>query len=57
MDLHLLFILLIWIIVGGVVIYLIRLLPLPSPWDQIAMAIVALIFLLILVNRFLMPLI
>jgi hypothetical protein len=47
---------LIWIlvclIIFAIVIYIIKLLPIPQPWLNIAIAIVALIFLLILLAQF-----
>jgi hypothetical protein len=49
--------LLIWILVlclvFGVVFYVIQLLPLPPPFHQIALAIVALIFVLIIISMLL----
>jgi len=49
--------LLIWalvlVLVFGVVFYVIQLLPLPAPWGNIAIAIVALIFVLILISALL----
>ena len=44
--------LLVALIVFGIIIYIIRLLPLPQPWLNIAIAIVALIFLLVLLAQF-----
>lgn len=45
--------LLVFLLVISVVIYIIRLLPLPQPWANIAVAIVALIALLILIEELL----
>lgn len=42
--------LLVFIVVIGIVFYILSLLPLPAPWLNIARAIVALIVLLILLN-------
>lgn len=49
--------LLIWLLVlclvFGVIVWVIQMIPLPSPFAQIAMAIVALIFILVLVSMLL----
>lgn len=44
--------LLVAILVFGIVVYIIRLLPIPQPWLNVAIAIVALIFLLLLLAQF-----
>ena len=49
--------LLVWILVlvlvFGVVIYVVQLLPLPAPFGQIALAVVALIFVLLIISMLL----
>lgn len=45
--------LLVLILVFGVIVYVIRLIPLPDPWRTIAMVVVGLIFILILLNMLL----
>jgi len=45
--------LLVLVLVFGVVIYVVQLLPLPHPFGQIALAVVALIFVLIIVSMLL----
>ena len=44
--------LLVAIVIFAIVIYIVRLLPIPQPWMNIVIAIVALIFLLILLAQF-----
>lgn len=41
---------LILLLIFGVIIYIVGLIPLPAPWQQIAYAIVALIFILVLLK-------
>jgi len=45
--------LLVLVLVFGVVIYVVQLLPLPAPFGQIALAVVALIFVLLIISMLL----
>jgi hypothetical protein len=45
--------LLVLVLVFGVVLYVVQLLPLPAPFGQIALAVVALIFVLLIISMLL----
>jgi hypothetical protein len=47
--------LLVLVLIFGLIVYAVRMLPLPAPWNQVALVVVALIFILLLLNAF-MPL-
>jgi len=42
--------LLVLVLVFGLIIYLVRMLPLEAPWNQIAVVVVVVIFILLLLN-------
>lgn len=44
--------LLVLVIVAGLVVWLVRMLPLPEPWGQIATVLIVLVFLLLIVGWF-----
>lgn len=47
--------LLVFILIAAVAIWLIKQVPLPSPWDRVAIGLVALILLLVFLDRYALP--